>query len=164
MAVDLSDLVELLISEVNVPGGDAFPGAADEEWTNKLRNAFWETVLDGIVSGYTEDEGIVEPEDAGDEEFPRYLQQLVIFYAGVNIIRNKMHIVNSVFRAKAGPVEFETQQAATILKAVMDELIRKRNIILTRLSDSGQASPIYVDMVMAREESYAYGETDWVGY
>ena len=163
MAIDLGELIPNLVGEVNPPGGNMFPNATDDDWLVRLQNAFWETVLDGIVSGYTESDGEVTP-DSGTTEFPRDLQQLVIFYAGISIIRNKMHDVKAKFRAKAGPVEYETEQAATILKAVMDELVRRRNIILNRLADLGRADSFYIDMVLERSDSLIYGDSIWVNY
>lgn len=161
MAVDLSDLLDNIKSEVNAPGLDQLPGATDTQYLENLKNAFWEGVLDGVISGYTESDGIVTP-DSGTTEFSRELQQLVIFYAGYRIVRNQMRDLKTVFRAKAGPVEYETQQAATVLKAILDELKSKRSILLERLSDLGVVDSFYVDAIISRDDSYAYGDGYWV--
>lgn len=163
MAVDLSDLVELLRSEVDAPGEDSFPDAVENDWVNQLRSAFWEGVLDGVISGYEEDEGIVSP-TTGSTDLSRDLQQLVIFYAGVRVIRNKLRTMGTAFRAKAGPVEYETQNSAQVLKSILDELVRKRNLILTRLSDMGSVDSHYIDMIIYRDEAQAYGDAWWVRY
>lgn len=164
MSVDITDMVDNLIAEVNVPGGDAFPGATTTEWETRLLNAFWETVIDGITMNYTMDgDGIITPV-TGTTEFTREYQQIVVFYAGISVVRNALRTIGSLFRAKAGPVEYETQNAATVLKGILDELVKQRNIILARLSDLGASNSVYIDAVLARQESLAYRDTTWVGY
>jgi hypothetical protein len=165
MAVDLGDLIENLVGEVNVPGSNAFPDAIDDDWLIKLRNAFWDVKLDGLIgANYVESDGQITSTDASDPDLDRMLQQLIVLYAGISIVRNKLMVVNTLFRAKAGPVEYETQQAATVLTAVMNEFVYRRNIILTRLSDIGVGDPVYIDMIIARDESFRYNDTDWVSY
>lgn len=166
MAVDLGDLTELLLAEVDAPGEDSFPDATDDDWVNNLRSAFWEAVLDGVIppNQFTENDGLVAPVDENGEDLSRELQQLIILYAGVRVIRNKMRVMNTLFRSKAGPVEFETQQSANVLKAIMDELVRKRNLVLQRLSDLGTVESHYIDMVIERNDSIAFGDTVWVNY
>jgi hypothetical protein len=164
MAVDLSDLVELLQAEVDAPGENSFTDAVENDWVNQLRSGFWETVLDGIMLGYEETDGIVTPVAPNTTDLSREFQQLVIFYAGVRVIRNKLRTVGTAFRAKAGPVEYETQNSAQVLKAILDELINKRNIILKRLSDLGSSNAYYVDMVISRDESMGYGDVWFTRY
>lgn len=165
MAVDLGDLVELLQAEVDPPGTNSFPEAVEDDWINQLRGGFWEIVLDGIIGpdDYIDNEGVIEPSKA-KTDLSRDMQQLVIFYAGIRVVRNKLLTLNTVFRAKAGGVEYETQQAATILKAILDELTRKRNTILSRLSDLGTVDSVYVDMVINRDYSLRYGDSFWTNY
>lgn len=166
MAVDLGDLIEMVQSEVDAPGEDSFPNATDDDWLNNLRSAFWEAVLDGVISPskYTEDEGSITPIDVTDPDLSREMQQLIVLYAGVRVIRNKIRTMNTVFRTKAGPVEFETQQSANVFKTILDELVRRRNLILTRLSDVGAANSYYIDMVLARDDAMSFGDVTWVNY
>lgn len=160
--VDITDLTDFLIAEVNVPGGNAFPEATTADWEIRLMNAFWETVLDGLIRGYVmDDNGIVTPQ-TGSVELIREFQQLIIFYAGVTVVRNALRTLNASFRAKAGVVEYETTQAATVMKSILDELVRKRAIVLQRLSDIGQIATTYVDMNFWRDDSLRYGDTWWL--
>lgn len=165
MAFDLGDLVELLQAEVDPPGTNSFPNATDDDWITRLRNAYWTIVLDGIIGAdaYTDNDGVLVPDSAA-VDLPRDMQQLVVFYAGVNVVTQAMRTVDTVFRTKAGPVEFETQKAASVLKAVMDELTRKRNLILNRLSDLGVVTDSYIDMVQQRDYSFRYADTFWTNY
>lgn len=166
MAIDLSDLVDFVRAEVDAPGDNSFPDSTDAEWTIQLQGAYWELVLDGLVhiGSYTEVDGVLAPIAPNVTEFPRDMQQLVVFYAGIRIVRNKLRTMGTVFRAKAGPVEYETQNSANVMKAILDELVRKRNVILTRLSDLGHISGAYLDMLYVRDESVSYGDSWWTRY
>jgi hypothetical protein len=164
VAVDLSDLVESLRREVEIPGAsDNLTALTDSQLTGYLSDSFWEATLDGVVSGYTESDGIVSPV-SGTTEFSRELQQLVVFYAGFRIVRNQKRDIKTLFRVKAGVTEYEVQQSAQLLKALMDDLTRKRNIVLDRLGESNVTAPYVIDSVRSRNESMYYGDTDWLNY
>ena len=161
--VDLSDLTDDMKSELSVPGVDSFTTATDAQWLSQLRNAFWETVLDGIIIGYQESDGVVSPIDASSSvPLARDLQQVIIYYAGLRILRNKMIDIKTKTKSVAGPVSFEVEQSATVLKGLFDELVTRRKIWLKRLSDIGSTDSHYVDAVIARSESLNYGDTWWV--
>lgn len=163
-AVDVSDLIDQLKSSVNPPGTNLFPDALESDWVNNLRNGFWEATLDGVIIGYTEDEGAITPITPGTVDFPKDLQQLTILYAGVTIIRNYIMNMKSVFRTVAGPVEYEVQFSAQVLKSILDELVRKRSIILQRLSDLNHTNSFYFDAAIARDLSILYRDTHWIGF
>jgi hypothetical protein len=162
MAVDLFELVESLRREVSPPGEDLFPNATDDDFLGNLQDAFWEARLDGLLEGYTESDGSVTPVDSGDDDLTRDLQQLIVFYAGFKIVRNHLRSIKTMFRAQAGPVEFETQQSANVLKDLLLELKYKRDLVLTRLSDLGVIPTAYIDALSARDESLHYGDTYYV--
>lgn len=163
MAVDLSELIGSLRREVNPPGGDAFPDANDASYLGYLQDAFWEVRLDGMLAGFNELDGIVKPETAGDPDLSRDLQQLLVLYGGIRMVRTQLTNLNTVFRAKAGAVEYETQQSAQVLKAILDELKSRRALVLERLSDLGVVPTYYIDGVSAREHSIDSALTYWVG-
>lgn len=184
MSVDLANLVDSLKREVNPPGSDFFPDATDDHWIGSLTDAFWELRLFGMLSGFEEDaaarggpltfiEGIVTPigvlegYDAPTgyvpEDLSRDLQQLVVLWGGYKIVLARLGTLNSLFRAKAGPVEYETQQAATVLKTLLDALKARIDDIVKHLStwntDPGVA---IIDSVIERSYAQAVGETWWV--
>lgn len=160
---DLSDLIPDLKSEMSAPGLDLFPAGTNAQWLSQLRNAFWEAWLDGFMGGYSvDDDGIVTPDDDSGVVLGRGTQQLIIFYAYVRILKSQLLNLKTTFRAKAGPVEYETQQAASVLKALLDDAIDRRNVYLAELSTEGSVSPITVDMVIARNDAQYYGDTWFV--
>lgn len=150
--IDLSDLIDDMKTELSVPGETSFAAATDAQWLSQLRNAFWECSLDGLITGYTESDGIVSPL-SGTTPLARDLQQVVIFYAGVRVLRNKLVDLKTRFATEAGPVKYEVEQSAAVLKGILDELIRRRNVWLIRISDVGHTNASYVDMVISRDES-----------
>jgi hypothetical protein len=133
MAVDLSDFVPALITEVNPPGTNTFSAATSTEMTMYLSNAFWEARLDGFLDLYDcNEDGIVTPIDPATPDIPREETTLVIIYAGCKVLRNKILNTNTTFRAKAGPVEFETQNSANMLVEVLKQLQAAKDHILLR--------------------------------
>lgn len=163
MAVLLSSLVPSLKREVSLPGEEAavFPEASNTSWVGYLTDAFWYLNLDGVISGYDETAGVITPE-SGDQDLPRDLQQLIVLYSAITIIRNQIRSLNTLFRAKAGPVEYETQQSAQVLRAILDELKERRNRILDNLEGVGNITSYYIDALAARDRSIDTGLTWWV--
>lgn len=163
-SVDLSELIGDLEGAVTVPGATSpFISASDTEWLTRLRNAFWSAYNDGIISSFVCDEdGIVSPA-SGDATFGRDLQQIVIMYAAINIYQNQIMQLKTLFRAKAGEVEYETQQSAQVIKSLLDSLLAQRATILQRLSDGGFTDSFYIDAVRSRDESLRGSLIDWNG-
>lgn len=161
MAVDLSDLVEFVRVEANPPGVDLFPDANDEEWLTRLRNAFWTARMEGFFPTFTEADGLVVPV-SGTTDMDRELQQVVVFLAGYTAVMNTLRNTRASFRAKAGPAEFETTQAATVLTTQSNVLRDQLRRLLDRLSDQGATSVEVIDALVARTESIGAGTTIWV--
>ena len=163
-SVDLADLVPDLVTELNVPGVDAYSTVSEQEWIDRLRNAFWYSVLDGLIIGYEDEDGIVKPTASSGSALSRELQQIVIMYAAINVVRNKLLELKTVFRAKAGSTEYETQQAASVLTALLAEFSERRKYILNRIGDKGTARRMYVfDGFNARQDAINSGYTSWIG-
>lgn len=157
MAIDLSDLIESVRREVNAPGLDQLTDATDSDYLGNLQDAFWETVLDGVITGYTESDGIVSP-TSGTTELSRELQQLVVFYAGFRIIRNQLRNMKTRFRAASGTNEYEVEQAASLLKGILDDMTKRRTLILERIARAEPVRTHYINAVIARHNSIAYGD------
>lgn len=161
MAVDLADLVEVLKVEVNPPGENLFPTCTDDEWVVRLSSAFWNARIDGFLSGYVEEDGEVFP-TSGDVDMPRDLQQVIVFLAALNALSGRLRELQTMFRAKAGPAEFEVQRSANVLKDQGTMLYERYKIILSRLSDVGQVPDYVIDAVGARL-STTYDPALWPG-
>jgi hypothetical protein len=178
MSVDLNDLVEPLRIETQAPGGEPYPDATDDDYVGNLTNAFWELRLYGFLQGYEENAAarggppefiaaIVTPtggEFSPTQDLSRDMQQLIILWAAWKIALNHMGSLNTLFRAKAGPVEYETQQAASVVKDVLDQLQARIKYILDRLpSIYGGGTPVaFLDAVIDRTYSQATGWSWWL--
>jgi hypothetical protein len=158
-AIDLEELIPDVKAAVDAPGTASFPTATNAQWLAQLRNAFWEAKLNGFVgfANFQEADGSVTP-ISGTDTLSRELQQIIIFLAAAAAVRNKLFNLNTSFRAKAGPVEYETQQSAQVFKVLLDDLKSKLELWLLRLSDSGGVDTAYFDGYIEREYSLRYGD------
>lgn len=162
MAVDITDFVDNLKREVNPPGTDLFPDATTADWEGRLLDAFWEARLLGLLATFSMDEdGVITPL-SGTDDIGRDLVQLVIFLAGMTAIKGQLSNLKSMARYKAGPVEYETQQSAQLLRALFSELQDRLKIILARLSDLGQTTDYVFDGVLQRFDSWNWGDSWWI--
>lgn len=164
MAVDLGDLIDPLKREVNPPGQTILT-ANDDEWLGRLLDAFWDGRMDGLFIGYVADSdaGTVAPIDSHAPELARELQQAIVFLAAYNALFLAIMNSKTAFRSKAGPVEFETQQSAQVLKELAQSLKERRDILLYRLSDIGLVPTYVIDAVVERQDALMMGTQFWSG-
>lgn len=128
--ISLSDYVDSLRREITPPGSSEFATVPDDDLAGYLTDAFWDARLDGFLGTFSADvDGVVTP-DIGREGIA-----LVILYAGIKIIRNKLLSTNTRLTAKAGPVEFTTENSANLLVEMLKELSAvKSRLLLLQLS------------------------------
>lgn len=170
MSVDLADYVPSLRREVTMPGSTVFASVSDDVFAGYLADAFWEVRLDGFAEPYSADEnGIVLPADdvqvkAGDTDYtptaynpdkdiPRSDIALVLLYAGIKIIRNKLLEQSSRFKAQAGPVSFEQDYSANLMIEMLKELQATKNRLL--LLKTFNQDVTLIDAFSARSASAA---------
>jgi hypothetical protein len=150
MAVDLADYVDSLKREVIPMGTNLFADVNEDVWIGHLSDAFWEARLDGFLTGYVADaDGVVTPESGTTDLDRRYIA-LVVLYAGIRVLRNRILNMNTGFRAKAGPVEFEQQNSATMLAEMLKQLRATKDRILDELDEAEATSVLYLDAFSTR--------------
>lgn len=162
MAVDLFDLVEPLKRSISSPGVDSFPGATDDVFAGYLSDAFWEIRMLDMLTEWTEGDGSVTPINPATGDIPRQLQQLIVLYAGITIVTNELKNLETLFRAKAGPAEFETQKSGALLRDILAELQRRRAVVEAHLFELGVVTDAYIDSVAERDYAQTYGYSYWV--
>lgn len=173
MAVSLANYVPALRREVSPPGSTLFDAVADTVFTGYLADAFWEVKLDGFVEPWTcSIDGIVIPQ-TGDgnpdplidppltaydsaSDMPRDQIALVVLYAGIKIIRNRLLEQNTRIHAKAGPVEFSQESSANLLVEMLRELTAVKNRLLALRTYNMDVSLIDAFSVRSASQS-AYG-------
>lgn len=163
MAVDLATLVPSLERELSPPGVDLYPNATDEIWKGHLSDAFWEARLQGLLDGFTLDGENIVPQ-SGTTDLAREMQQLIVLFAGYRVTLTQFQNVNSGFRAKAGPVEFEQQKSAQTLKGVLDALRERMKAILDALpvTTAGGSRAYAFEGYIERTYAVAVGESWFV--
>lgn len=160
---DIEDLIEDLEAALRSPGSTEFDNVDAAEMAIYLRNAFWEAYLDGFLRVWNESDGFIQHRTDTAEVFTRDLQQLVILYTAIGILRIKLSSLKTSFRAKAGSVEYETTQSATILKALLDEFTSRRSHLLATLSEHSNIGGFYyLDSFASRQNALNDGYTYWV--
>jgi hypothetical protein len=159
----ISDLVPFAINAVNGPGGTMFSTDTDE-WAVSIANAFWYARLRGFFQHFAVDAANTEITHLTDTniEFDRADAQLVVRFAVINAIEAKILSLPTGKRVKAGPVESETQRAASVLV----ELLKQNRKELEEIRDQiiGQTPMLagFVDLVLVRQEQALSGVPSWV--
>ena len=165
MATPVSDLRAMLSREINVPGFEQLPDITSSQLDGYIADGFWETRLLGMLESYTLTDGtelatpvgsiIKQASDDGD--LPEQYQMLVVIVAGLKMLRLKALNLAVSFSAKAGPVEYEQQTSATVLRAILDSLESRLNELQASYSDLFAGSMVYFDGVLQRERSLIDG-------
>lgn len=163
MAVDLNDLVDSLKRAVSPPDEDLYADVTTTQWVGYLSDAFWTARIQaGLFSGYTiNEDDEIEP-STGSTDLGRDYQQIIVLYAALNIVTSSIRNTNTLFRAKAGPAEFETQNSATNLNSVLRELQTQRDMILARLSDLGASVDFITDLTVGINDPLVYEDAYWI--
>lgn len=162
MSIDLTDLIPAVQAETSPPGTNLYPDAVDDDWLLRLQNAFWEAKLFGFaqLSNYTESDGTVRP-ITGDTDLPREEQQLLVLFAAYSSVQMSLMNTSTAFTAKAGSVEFSTQNSANLLVTLANQIQAKIQLLYQMLSTLGRVTDGYFDGTSARDFALAYGDVGW---
>lgn len=162
MSVAIDTLVESLKNEVNPPGSDLYPTVTDDQWASRLKDAFWEAKLNKAFTAYTLDGDDIVPY-TGSTDMPRDQQQLIVLYAGFRVALSAFQNINSGFRAKAGPVEYEVQKSAQTLKALLDTLRERiKQAIADGTGTSTGTMALVLDGLATRSSAISDGDLFFV--
>jgi hypothetical protein len=166
MSVSLADFVPSLLREIQPPGAETYNDVSEDEMIGYLVDGFWEASLDGFVNEWTCDEdGLVVPLALGGEDLPRAQVTLIILYAGIRMLRNKILNMNTSFSAKAGPVEFEQQSGASVLQEMLRQLKSTKDRLLSQAEFTGSLD-LAIDALSVRSYSGLsyWGGPELMGY
>lgn len=164
-SIDLEDLIPDLKVELQTPGATTYDGVSTEEWTIRLRNAFWEAHNYGFMSGWTENEGLVSAlNNPTAAAMTRDQQHLIILHAAMTVIRSELRQLNSRSLYEAGSVKYETERSANVLKGILDDMNSRLAYLVQRLADDGIATDIhYIDSYISRQNAINTDLAVWVG-
>lgn len=100
----------------------------------------------------------------GTADLTRDWQTLIVLFGAIRVVRMKLIGTNSTFRAKAGPVEFETQNASNVMSSALKQLQDKIDFLLANLAGGISTSQTYyINGLFARSDSFRYGTEHWIG-
>lgn len=154
MATPVTDLVDALKREINVPGFEQLPDITSAELQGYILDGFWEGKLAGLMTAYDVDMTANPPniEDSSGGDFPAHFQLMTVIIAGLRILRLKSMNLAVNLRAQAGPVEYEQQASATTIRAILDSLERRYAELRRLYSDLiGTGGFAYFDATLQRE-------------
>lgn len=164
MSIDLADYVDSLRREVTPLGTTLFSTVTDDQLIAYMQDAFWEAKLDGFIENYIEEDGEISHVSGGPEMDRKYVA-LVVLYAGIRVLRNKILNTNTGFRAKAGPVEFEQQNSATMLVEMLKQLRATKDRVLEELDAADATYALVLDALSVRtfDSSSYWGSIELTG-
>lgn len=154
MSVALATLVPSLRRAVNPPGQQLVT-AGQSEWVGRLADAFWRARLNDFFAGYVLDgnDTAIVPVSNGGDDLDRTMQQLIVQFAALEALRLRLMNLATATRQKAGPVEVETQRAATLLVQLLKDLTREmqdtKDVILETSNASPRAAAFFDSLVIA---------------
>lgn len=165
MATPVADLRVMLQREVNVPGFEQLPDITSSQLDGYISDGFWETRLLGMLESYTLTDGTefatptgaVIKAAANDGDLPSEYQMLVVIVAGMKLIRLKALNLAVNFTAEAGPVSYEQQTSATVLRAILDSLESRLNQLKATHSGLFTGHVDYFDGALQRERAMIDG-------
>jgi len=162
MATAVADVVPVLQREVNVPGAPLFPDALPGDYFGYVEDGFWEGRLAGVFKGWTIIDGadLTSPESGrfitndNEDDFAEMDQMFLAIIAGFRMIQRKAFDLAQNMRAHAGPLEYEKQVSATVLRELIKSLERRLNEYEVLYSELVSASAFYYMDGLA-QSSYA---------
>lgn len=152
---DLIDDTEHLKRAVAVPGTFAtvFPDTLDADLIGALEDGFAEAQLFGFLLDYTIVGSVVSPDLVVPE------RALVVLFSAASILSNQLANASSRQRYVAGPVEFEQETGASILKERLAYVQKQRDYLITK----GEESDVYRDGMWMGDQAFVRAVSDY-GY
>lgn len=159
--MDLLDLVPSLQRAVAPPGEfvTLFPNATDDDLAASVADAIAEAQLDGFLAAHVLDlnTSTVDPDLTGPQ------QALVVLYGMARVVRARIANLKNRTRYRAGPVEAEEEQSASVLVQMLRDIQGRKKELLedAKAGDLARAF-VMVDMYVAKAIDASY--TSDLGY
>jgi len=164
MATAVADIIPALQREVNPPGFPQFADALPGDYLGYVEDGFWEGRLMGVFAGWTVVDGStlsspmsgnwITDTGGSEEDFSEPDQMFLVIIAGFRLLQRKSLNLAQNYRAQAGPVEYELQVSATVLREILQSLERRLKQYAELYSDLISAE-VFVYMDGVAQSSYA---------
>lgn len=152
--MDLTDLVPSLKRALAAPGefDTMFPESSDDDLAGTLADALAECQLDGFLGTTSLD--LLNVTVTPDLTTPQ--QALVILYAMSRVVTARVVNLKNRTRYKAGPVESETEQSASVLVQMLKDITtRKKQLLDDARTGSLATAFAMVDMYVTKSIDYS---------
>ena len=148
MATLIQDIIPMFDREINIPGDAQLPTLTASNKIGYITDGFWDARLSEMLVTFTVVDGadVVPPQVVGkayitddatkEDDLPVELQMLVVITAGFRLLRLKIMDLAVNFTAEAGPVSFEQQASATVLRAILANLQGRLQELKKQYSDA----------------------------
>ncbi len=134
MGTLVEDLIPMFNREINGPGFERITAISAGQKLGYIEDGFWDVRLAGMLATFTVVDGVdlVPPGVTGKlyftddstkaEDLEKKFWMMVVIVAGFRLLRLKIMDLAVNFTAEAGPVQFEQQASATVLRALLANL------------------------------------------
>lgn len=173
MSTPLTDLLPMFNREIDIPGATQFATVSAGAKLGYIEDGFWDVRLCGMLGSYTValGEDITPPETTGvkyftdqdltGESLEQKFWMMITIFAGFRLLRLKIMQLAVNFTAEAGPVSYEQQASATVLRALLDNLQNRIDQLKVQYSDDfGSDLFVLMDGVAQAEYSALNGLAD----
>lgn len=161
--MDLSVLAPALQRSLAVPGDFAtlFPNTTDADLTDTLADAVAECHLDGFLADTVLDVNLATT----TPDLTTAQQALVVLYAMARVLNARVANLKNRTRYKAGNVEAETEQSASVLVELLRE-VRDRKKQLLDDARAGNVATAFamVDMYVAKSIDVSSTDVNYISY
>jgi hypothetical protein len=173
MSTPLTDILPMFNREINIPGAEQLTTVSTGAKLGYIEDGFWDVRLSGMLDAYTValGENITPPETTGTkyitdqdltgDDLEQKFWMLITIFAGFRLLRLKIMQLAVNFTAEAGPVSYEQQASATVLRSLLDNLQDRIDQLKVQYSeDFGSDLFVLMDGVAQAEYSALNGLAD----
>ena len=166
MPTPVQDLIPMFDREINGPGFEQITDITGGQKLGYIQDGFWDVRLSGILGSYTIADGAdTSPVGTTGTKYftdtstkAKSLEEmywmLIVIFAGFRLLRLKVMNLAVNFKAEAGPVSYEQQASATVLRALLDSLHERLQELKVQYSEDFNAS-VFILMDGVAQSEYA---------
>ncbi len=134
MGTLIDDLIPMFNREINIPGDEQLPSVSAGQKIGYIEDGFWDARLSGMLATFTVADGVdlVPPGITGKlyftddsskaKDLEKQFWMMIVIIAGLRLLKLKIMDLAVNFTAEAGPVSYEQQASATVLRAILANL------------------------------------------
>ncbi len=152
----------MLDREINIPNATQITASAGQK-LGYIEDGFWDVRLSGMLDNFTIVDGSeTDPAltagknyftdiSSKSKDLDQQYWMMIIIFAGFRLLRLRIMELAVNFTAEAGPVSYEQQASATVLRALLDSLQARVNELKSVYSDQYNSVFMLMDGVAQRE-------------